>query len=187
MESSQAISRAYLVLISVPSDNVSIITGSLSILCCLRLDVALLRCTRRVNFESLRSTAVIIDSTLFSNSRNTDSVRTVRLWVPSAVQSQCVKRWKLYRGDLVSVVNCSTFSTFLWPQHDRNSNSCCNIKRLGSFIQRICPGLRLFKSFRNKFIFTVKGCSPTPNPQAGGPPLVVCLQLLIQYIRSWPP
>jgi hypothetical protein len=28
--------------------------------------------------------------------------------------------------------------------------------------------------------------SPTPNPQAGGPPLVSCPQLLIQYIRSYP-
>jgi hypothetical protein len=26
-----------------------------------------------------------------------------------------------------------------------------------------------------------------PNPQAGGPPPVGCLRLLIQYIRSYPP
>jgi hypothetical protein len=26
--------------------------------------------------------------------------------------------------------------------------------------------------------------SPTPNPQAGGPPLVFCPRLIIQYIRS---
>jgi hypothetical protein len=29
--------------------------------------------------------------------------------------------------------------------------------------------------------------SPLPNPQAGGPPLVGCPQLLIQYIHSYPP
>ena len=29
--------------------------------------------------------------------------------------------------------------------------------------------------------------STTPNPQAGRPPLVGCLQLLIQYIHSYPP
>ena len=29
--------------------------------------------------------------------------------------------------------------------------------------------------------------SNSPNPQAGGPPLVVCLRLLIQYICSYPP
>jgi hypothetical protein len=29
--------------------------------------------------------------------------------------------------------------------------------------------------------------SPMLNPQAGGPPLVGCPQLLIQYIRSCPP
>jgi hypothetical protein len=33
---------------------------------------------------------------------------------------------------------------------------------------------------------TVRSCSPTPNPQAGGPPLVGCPRLLIQYIRSYP-
>jgi hypothetical protein len=29
--------------------------------------------------------------------------------------------------------------------------------------------------------------STSPNPQAGGPPLIVCPRLLIQYIRSYPP
>jgi hypothetical protein len=29
--------------------------------------------------------------------------------------------------------------------------------------------------------------NPTPNPKAGGPPLVGCPRLLFQYIRSYPP
>jgi hypothetical protein len=29
--------------------------------------------------------------------------------------------------------------------------------------------------------------SPTPKPQAGGPPFVGCPRLLIQYIHSYPP
>ena len=29
--------------------------------------------------------------------------------------------------------------------------------------------------------------STPPNPQAGGPPLVGCPRLLIQFIRSYPP
>jgi hypothetical protein len=29
--------------------------------------------------------------------------------------------------------------------------------------------------------------STSPNPQAGGPPLVCCPRLLIQYTRGWPP
>jgi hypothetical protein len=29
--------------------------------------------------------------------------------------------------------------------------------------------------------------NPTPNPQAGGPPLVGCPRLLMQYVRSFPP
>jgi hypothetical protein len=42
--------------------------------------------------------------------------------------------------------------------------------------------------FRNKDPFSQwKVVSPSPNPQAGGPPLVGCPRMLIQYIRSWPP
>jgi hypothetical protein len=36
--------------------------------------------------------------------------------------------------------------------------------------QRIMPGPRRFETFRNNNNFF----SPTPNPQAGGPPLVGC-------------
>jgi hypothetical protein len=43
-------------------------------------------------------------------------------------------------------------------------------------------------NFRNKIIFLRWGVvSPTPNPHAGGPPLVGCPRLLSQYIRSYPP
>ena len=41
---------------------------------------------------------------------------------------------------------------------------------------------------RNMMRFLLWGViSTSPNPQAGGPPLVGCPRLLIQYIRSWPP
>jgi hypothetical protein len=55
--------------------------------------------------------------------------------------------------------------------------------------QSISPGLRLFLwIFHNKDSFSQWGVvSPSPNPQAGGPPLVGCPRLLIQYIRSYPP
>ncbi|KAJ4428508.1 hypothetical protein ANN_24550 [Periplaneta americana] len=33
----------------------------------------------------------------------------------------------------------------------------------------------------------LKSVIPSPNPQAGGPPLIGCPRLLIQYIRSYPP
>jgi hypothetical protein len=39
---------------------------------------------------------------------------------------------------------------------------------------------------RNSLFFMMKGCNPKPNPKAGGPPLVVCPRLLIQYIHSSP-
>jgi hypothetical protein len=54
--------------------------------------------------------------------------------------------------------------------------------------QRIIPGPRHFETFRNnRQIFTVRCCRPNAQPQAGGPPLVGCPRLLIQYIRSYPP
>jgi hypothetical protein len=42
-------------------------------------------------------------------------------------------------------------------------------------------------SFVTSLFVTARSCSPTPNPQAGKPPLVGCPPLLIQYIRSYPP
>jgi hypothetical protein len=55
-------------------------------------------------------------------------------------------------------------------------------------IQRISPCPRLLVNFRNKIIFLQWGVvSPTPNPKAGGPPVVGCTWLLIQYIRNYPP
>jgi hypothetical protein len=41
-------------------------------------------------------------------------------------------------------------------------------------------------TFRNKLVFTARVASPLPNPQAGGPPLVSCLWMLIQYDHSYP-
>jgi hypothetical protein len=50
------------------------------------------------------------------------------------------------------------------------------------------PGLRLLVYFCNKLIFYGEELlSPTPNPPAGGPTLVGCLRLLIQYICNYPP
>jgi hypothetical protein len=43
-------------------------------------------------------------------------------------------------------------------------------------------------TFRNRLIFLGRGVvSPKPNPQAGRPLLAGCPQLLIKYIRSYPP
>ena len=38
-----------------------------------------------------------------------------------------------------------------------------------------------------KYVLTGGVVSTSPNPQSGGPPLVGCPRLLIQYIRSYPP
>jgi len=57
-----------------------------------------------------------------------------------------------------------------------------------SSCQKNSPGVRHFETFsNNKSFFTVSFGSPTPNPQAGGPPLVGYPQLLIQYIRIYLP
>jgi len=56
---------------------------------------------------------------------------------------------------------------------------------LYSVICKISPGPRRFETFRNNKKFLRWGVvNPTPNPQAGGPLLVGCPRLLIQYIRS---
>jgi hypothetical protein len=46
-------------------------------------------------------------------------------------------------------------------------------------------GLRLVETIRNLLSVCGKGLlAPSPTPQAGGSPLVVCPRLLIQRIRS---
>jgi hypothetical protein len=68
------------------------------------------------------------------------------------------------------------------------SKSQVHFLALRSIIQRISSCPRFLMNFRNRLIFLRWGVvSPTPNPQAGGPPLVGCPRLLIQYIRSYPP
>jgi hypothetical protein len=43
-------------------------------------------------------------------------------------------------------------------------------------------------NFHNKIIFYGEELlAPRPNPKAGGPPIVGCPRLFIQYIRSYPP
>jgi hypothetical protein len=41
--------------------------------------------------------------------------------------------------------------------------------------------------FLNRFFLQGGFVSTSPNPQAGGPPLLGCPRLLIQFIRSYPP
>ena len=41
--------------------------------------------------------------------------------------------------------------------------------------------------FLNRSVLQGRVVSTLPNPQAGGPPLVGCPRLLIQFIRSYPP
>jgi hypothetical protein len=62
------------------------------------------------------------------------------------------------------------------------SSSMCN------FLHSLHPVPRLCVVFRNKYlVLWGRVVSPPPNPQAGGPPIVGCPRLLIQYIRSYPP
>jgi hypothetical protein len=54
-----------------------------------------------------------------------------------------------------------------------------------------CPEPDAFSpvSFRNKLLFFLRRgiLSPSPNPQAGGPPLVGCQWLFIRSVRSYTP
>jgi hypothetical protein len=55
-----------------------------------------------------------------------------------------------------------------------------------NIIQKINLRPRPFAKFCNNFL-RWRVVSSTPNPQAGWSPLVGCPELLIQYIRSYPP
>jgi hypothetical protein len=56
------------------------------------------------------------------------------------------------------------------------------------FMQRICPHPWLCLNISKQPYILRRGVvSPTPNHQVGGPPLVCCPILLIQYIRREPP
>jgi hypothetical protein len=68
-----------------------------------------------------------------------------------------------------ALLNCYFEVSFLWLM----------------FGQRICPGPRLLVIFCNNLIFYDEELlAPRPTPKVGGPPLVGCPPLLIQYIRS---
>ena len=51
----------------------------------------------------------------------------------------------------------------------------------------VSRGSTLHVSVSKQGCFAGRGFSPSPKPQAGGPPLVGCSRLLIQFIRSYPP
>jgi hypothetical protein len=74
-----------------------------------------------------------------------------------------------------------------YTSHIPSTKSHIHFLSLRSFSQGIRPGPRLFEHIRNKLIFYGEEFAPRPTPQAGGPPLVGCPRLLIQYIRSYPP
>ena len=60
----------------------------------------------------------------------------------------------------------------------------------GDFTSELCCLQRkhLACEYFLTFCFSQGGVvSASPNPQAGGPPLVSCPRLLIQFIRSYPP
>jgi hypothetical protein len=68
------------------------------------------------------------------------------------------------------------------------ATNCAATQELPSILWNPKVHHRFLMNFRNRLIFLRWGVvSPTPNPQAGGPPLVGCPRLLIQYIRSYPP
>jgi hypothetical protein len=46
---------------------------------------------------------------------------------------------------------------------------------------------RTYECFLTRRVLRRGVVSTSPNPQAGGPPLVGCPRLLIQFIRSYPP
>ena len=79
----------------------------------------------------------------------------------------------------------------MWPWHIQAPYIQCTESHdpfaLLSLYQRIIPGLRHFYPSHNKACFYDELLAPHPTPQAGGPPIVGCLWLLIQYVCSYTP
>jgi hypothetical protein len=112
-------------------------------------------------------------------------------------RAQCIATYRIVQD----VSYCKRRASLFLIKHNKNkilSESCrssfyeiifsFHIPLLVSFIQRIRPDPKLVQIIRKKFIFYGKGLlASRPPPEAGGPPHVVCPQLLIQYIRSCPP
>jgi hypothetical protein len=98
----------------------------------------------------------------------------------SVLSDPCTPTKSTLHFQISSTTALSELLTFQVPKSHNNFLS------LGSFIQGIRPGPRLFWSFVTSLFFTMS-CYPTSNPQTGGPPFVGCYLLLIQYIRSYRP
>ena len=62
----------------------------------------------------------------------------------------------------------------------------CTYDLLNMFRALIRPSSRMWM-FRNIGVLQWRVVSTSPNPQAGGPPLVGCPRLLIQFVRNYPP
>jgi hypothetical protein len=93
---------------------------------------------------------------------------------------------------ILSCHPCLCLPSGNWPWPIQTSHVPCTKSHipfplLRSY-RRISPVPRPLCVIRNIFIFSRWGVvSTSPNPQAGGPPLVGCPRQLIQYIRSYPP
>jgi hypothetical protein len=99
-----------------------------------------------------------------------------------------------------SIPNSQELSTCSYPQPDQSSpqypiptlqdltfqvpNLISVFHSLGRLSKESVQVRGSLEVFVTSFFFAVRGVNPTPNPQAGRPPLVICPRLLIQYIRS---
>jgi hypothetical protein len=90
-----------------------------------------------------------------------------------------------FDSSLKAVVREPTLCKFLTFH---NPNLISIFRRLGSLSKESVQARGSIEFFVTNLFFTVKGVlSSMPNPQAGGAPLVICMQLLIQYICCYPP
>jgi hypothetical protein len=106
---------------------------------------------------------------------------------------------------VLSEAVCTIHSQFLFPKREvsnaQHSQCLIHLVLCPLYVRHVPSFVRLFSlysvacvicpknlsrsevlfTFRKNLLFTVRVVSSTPNPQAGGPPLVVCPRRLIRY------
>jgi hypothetical protein len=114
-----------------------------------------------------------------------------RVLVQKLTVTQLVKKFPAFYGTWRFI----TVFTGPYSEPDAYPTGAPNIPRSKSHtnfllpmpFQRIRPFPRPCVTFRNKLLLLLWDVSSSPNPHAGGPPLVCCPRLLIRYIHSYSP
>jgi hypothetical protein len=132
-----------------------------------------------------KSTLLTADTILLCTKKNVYSP-TCLVPPPSHLTSCTPTKSNLYLDSYLEIVIREPAPYKLLIFHNPNLMSLFH--RLGHLSRESIQVQGTFMtSVTNLFVYSERFVSPTSNPQAGGPPLVLYMRLLVQYICSYPP